>query len=403
MEYKMNFDVILIRYGELTTKGKNRNNFTRVLVNNIKTKLVAYENQYQLKKEFDRLFIELLDATVSIEIVNIVKNVFGSSSLSLAKKVSCDLSEIANCAINIVNYYQPATFKLEVRRNDKTFPLTSTEIKQQLAPKILQQTKVKVDVHQPVLQIDVEVRRTFTYVFVNKIKTIGGLPVGISGQGLVMLSGGIDSPVASFLTMKRGMNVEYLHFATPPHTTEEALQKVKTLVQKLNYYAGQNQQRLHVVNFSMLQHELMHIPDASYRIIIMRRMFYRIANLLAKELKCQAIITGESLGQVASQTIESINTINAVSTLPILRPVLCFDKNEIIDIAKQIDTYQTSILPFEDCCSLFVPKNPVTKPRIKQAEFQEKNLMWAEIIDVIIKKNIKTYVVGKDVIYEEEN
>lgn len=371
----MNFDVILIRYGELTTKGKNRNDFTRVLVNNIKTKLTGYENQYQIKKEFDRLFIELLDATVSIEIVNIVKNVFGSSSLSLAKKVACDLSEIANCAINIVNYYQPATFKLEVRRNDKTFPLTSTEIKQQLAPKILQQTKVKVDVHQPVLQIDVEVRRTFTYVFVNKIKTIGGLPVGISGRGLVMLSGGIDSPVAAFLTMKRGMNIEYLHFATPPHTTEEALQKVKTLVQKLNYYAGQNQQRLHVVNFSMLQHELMHIPDASYRIIIMRRMFYCIANLLAKDLKCQAIITGESLGQVASQTIESINTINDVSTLPILRPVLCFDKNEIIDIAKQIDTYQTSILPFEDCCSLFVPKNPVTKPRLKQAEFQEKNLM----------------------------
>ncbi|WP_348736125.1 tRNA uracil 4-sulfurtransferase ThiI [Spiroplasma endosymbiont of Ammophila pubescens] len=399
----MNFDVILIRYGELTTKGKNRNDFTRVLVNNIKTKLTGYENQYQIKKEFDRLFIELLDATVSMEIVNIVKNVFGSSSLSLAKKVACYLSEIANCAINIVNYYQPATFKLEVRRNDKTFPLTSTEIKQQLAPKILQQTKVKVDVHQPVLQIDVEVRRTFTYVFVNKIKTIGGLPVGISGRGLVMLSGGIDSPVAAFLTMKRGMNIEYLHFATPPHTTEEALQKVKALVQKLNYYAGQNQQRLHVVNFSMLQHELMHILDASYRIIIMRRMFYRIANLLAKDLKCQAIITGESLGQVASQTIESINTINDVSTLPILRPVLCFDKNEIIDIAKQIDTYQTSILPFEDCCSLFVPKNPVTKPRLKQAEFQEKNLMWTEIIDVIIKKNITTYVVGKDVIYEEEN
>ncbi|WP_114565598.1 tRNA uracil 4-sulfurtransferase ThiI [Spiroplasma phoeniceum] len=399
----MNFDVILIRYGELTTKGKNRNNFTRVLVNNIKTKLTWYENQYQIKKEFDRLFIELLDATVSMEIVNIVKNVFGSSSLSLAKKVACDLSEIANCAINIVNYYQPATFKLEVRRNDKAFPLTSTEIKQQLAPKILQQTKVKVDVHQPVLQIDVEVRRTFTYVFVNKIKTIGGLPFGISGRGLVMLSGGIDSPVAAFLTMKRGMNIEYLHFATPPHTTEEALQKVKTLVQKLNYYAVQNQQRLHVVNFSMLQHELMHIPDASYRIIIMRRMFYRIANLLAKDLKCQAIITGESLGQVASQTIESINTINDVSTLPILRPLLCFDKNEIIDIAKQIDTYQTSILPFEDCCSLFVPKNPVTKPRLKQAEFQEKNLMWTEIIDVIIKKNITTYVVGKDVIYEEEN
>ncbi len=399
----MNFDVILIRYGELTTKGKNRNDFTRVLVNNIKTKLTGYENQYQIKKEFDRLFIELLDAAVSMEIVNIVKNVFGSSSLSLAKKVGCDLSEIANCAINIVNYYQPATFKLEVRRNDKTFPLTSKEIKQQLAPKILQQTKVKVDVHQPVLQIDVEVRRTFTYVFVNKIKTIGGLPVGISERGLVMLSGGIDSPVAAFLTMKRGMNIEYLHFATPPHTTEEALQKVKTLVQKLNYYAGQNQQRLHVVNFSMLQHELMHIPDASYRIIIMRRMFYRIANLLAKELKCQAIITGESLGQVASQTIESINTINDVSTLPILRPVLCFDKNEIIDIAKQIDTYQTSILLFEDCCSLFVPKNPIIKPRLKQAEFQEKNLMWTEIIDVIIKKNITTYVVGKDVIYEEEN
>ncbi|WP_338956413.1 tRNA uracil 4-sulfurtransferase ThiI [Spiroplasma endosymbiont of Polydrusus cervinus] len=397
----MNFDVILVRYGELTTKGKKRNDFTKVLVNNIKTKLIGYEKQYQIKKEFDRLFIELLDPNISVEIVEIVKNIFGSSSLSLAKKVSCDLPTIANCAIELVKYYQPTTFKLEVRRNDKTFPLTSTEIKQQLAPKILQQTNVKVDVHQPMLQIDVEVRRQFTYVFVNKIKTIGGLPVGISSRGVVMLSGGIDSPVAAFLTMKRGMNVEYLHFATPPHTSEQALQKVKTLVQKLNYYAGQQQQRLHVVNFSMLQHELMHIPDASYRITIMRRMFYRIANLLAKEWKCQAIITGESLGQVASQTIESINVINNVSTLPILRPVLCFDKNEIIDLAKQIDTYQTSILPFEDCCSLFVPKNPATKPKISQAEFQEKNLMWAEIIDVIIKKNIKTYLIGKDEIYEE--
>ncbi|WP_370281040.1 tRNA sulfurtransferase, partial [Spiroplasma endosymbiont of Phyllotreta cruciferae] len=196
-------------------------------------------------------------------------------------------------------------------------------------------------------------------------------------------------------------NVEYLHFATPPHTSEEALEKVKTLVQKLHHYTGQNQQRLHVVNFSMLQHELMHIPDGSYRITIMRRMFYRIANILAAKWNCQAIITGESLGQVASQTIESINVINTVSPLPVLRPVLCFDKNEIIAIAKEIDTYQTSILPFEDCCSLFVPKNPMTKPRIAQAEFQEQNLMWQEIIDVIIRKNIKTYVIDGDEIYEE--
>lgn len=397
----MNFDVILVRYGELTTKGKNRNDFTRVLVNNIKNKLQGYEKQYRLKKEFDRLFIELLDPTVSEAVINIVKNVFGSSSLSLAKRVDRDLTTIANCAITLVQYYQPDTFKLEVRRSDKTFPLTSTEIKQQLAPKILQQTDVKVDVHHPTLQIDVEIRREFTYVFINKIKTIGGLPVGVSGRGLVMLSGGIDSPVAAFLTMKRGMNVEYLHFAIPPHTSEEALEKVKTLVQKLHYYTGQNQQKLHVVNFSMLQHELMHIPDASYRITIMRRMFYRIANILATKWNCQAIITGESLGQVASQTIESINVINNVSTLPVLRPVLCFDKNEIIAIAKEIDTYQTSILPFEDCCSLFVPKNPVTKPRIKQTEFQEQNLMWQEIIDVIINKNIKTYVIDRDEIYEE--
>lgn len=236
----MNFDVILVRYGELTTKGKNRNDFTRVLINNIKNKLQEYEKQYQLKKEFDRLFIELLDPTVSQPIINIVKNIFGSSSLSLAKRVDRDLTTIANCAITLVQYYQPDTFKLEGRRSDKTFPLTSTEIKQQLAPKILQQTNVKVDVHHPVLQIDVEIRREFTYVFINKIKTIGGLPVGISGRGLVMLSGGIDSPVATFLTMKRGMNVEYLHFATPPHTSEEALEKVKTLVQKLHHYTGQN-------------------------------------------------------------------------------------------------------------------------------------------------------------------
>ncbi|WP_425379710.1 tRNA uracil 4-sulfurtransferase ThiI [Spiroplasma endosymbiont of Stenodema calcarata] len=397
----MNFDVILVRYGELTTKGKNRSDFIRILIDNIKNKLKEYETQYKLKKEFDRLFIELLDPTVSEVIINIVKNIFGSSSLSLAKRVECDLTAIGDCMIALVQHYQPDTFKLEVRRSDKTFPLTSTEIKQQLAPKILKQTNVKVDVRHPTLQIDVEIRRGFTYVFINKIKTIGGLPVGISGRGLVMLSGGIDSPVAAFLMMKRGMSVEYLHFATPPYTTNDALKKVQTLVQKLDCYTDQTQQRLHVIDFVMLQHELMHIPDPTYRITIMRRMFYRIANLLAIKLNCQAIITGESLGQVASQTIESINVINNVSTLPVLRPVLCFDKNDIIDIAIKIDTYQTSILPFEDCCNLFVPKNPVTKPRLKQAEFQEQNLMWQEIIDIIIKKNIKTYLIGRDDVYEE--
>lgn len=398
----MNFDIILIRYGELTTKGKNRNEFIKILIKNIKIKLIDYKNKYKIKREFDHLFIELLDKTIDIKIINIIKNIFGLSSLSLAKKVNCCLSEITNFTIKILKYYNPSTFKLEIKRNNKNYPFTSIEIKQKIASKILQKIKIKVDIHKPDLQINIEIRKIFTYIFINKIKTIGGLPIGTSGNGLVMLSGGIDSPVAAFLTMKRGMNIEYLHFSTPPHTTEESLKKVKTLIQKLNNYDGKNQQILYVINFSILQNELMHIPNINYRIIIMRRMFYRIANLLAKKIKFQTIITGESLGQVASQTIESINTINNVSVLPILRPILCFDKNEIINIAKKIDTYQTSILPFEDCCSLFVPKNPIIKPIIKKAEFQEKNLMWKEIINILFNKKIKIYYINKDKIYEKK-
>ncbi|AHF58107.1 tRNA uracil 4-sulfurtransferase ThiI [Spiroplasma eriocheiris] len=392
----MNFDVILIRYGELTTKGKNRTNFTNLLVNNVKKKLHQFKEDFLIKKEFDRLFIELLNPSSSGAIVAILQKIFGFSSMSLAKKVSRQPIDMAEQAIAFINYYQPQTFKLEVRRNDKTYQVTSTELKQMLAPMILKNTVVKVDVHHPEMQIDIEVRKYFSYVFINRITALGGLPVGISGKGLVMLSGGIDSPVAAFLTMKRGMSVEYLHFATPPHTSEEALVKVKTLVQKLTPYANNQTQRLHVVNFSMLQHELMHIPEPSYRITIMRRMFYRIANILARQYHCQAIITGESLGQVASQTIESINTINAVSDLSVLRPVICFDKNEIIKIAKDIDTYETSILPFEDCCSLFVPKNPITKPKLTIAEEQEKDLMWEDILNVIIEKSIVTYTIGSD-------
>ncbi|AGM26388.1 thiamine biosynthesis protein ThiI [Spiroplasma syrphidicola EA-1] len=397
----MNFDVILVRYGELTIKGKNRSDFINVLVKNIKNKLEKYQGFYQIDKQFDRLFIEILEPSYAEEILALMQKIYGISSLSFAKKLAKDLDVIGAMAVEIVKYYQPKTFKLEARRSDKSFPKNSTEIKQYLAPIILKNTEVKVDVHNPEMQIDIEVRRDFTYLFIKRIKALGGLPVGVSGKGMVMLSGGIDSPVAAYLMMKRGMAVEYLHFATPPHTGPEALEKVKTLVQKLLPYAGTKTQRLHVVNFSMLQHELMHIPDSTYRITIMRRMFYRIANIVARNNKSQAIITGESLGQVASQTIESINVINAVAEMAVLRPVLCYDKNEIISISEQIDTYTTSILPFEDCCSLFVPKNPVTKPRLHSAEIQEKNLLWEDIINVIIEKHIVTYVIKGDEIHEE--
>jgi len=228
-----------------------------------------------------------------------------------------------------------------------------------------------VDVHHPDLKIEIVIKKDHVDIFTSRIVALKGLPVGVSGTGLSLLSGGIDSPVASFLTMKRGMRVDYVHFMTPPHTSPEALKKVFSLAEQTAKYNYQ-QFNLYVVDFGLLLQELAHMPEQAYKITIMRRMFMRIANVICDHEGQQALITGESLGQVASQTIESMNVINAVSELAILRPVLTDDKEEIIEVSKKIGTYDISILPFDDVCSMFVPKNPVTKPKLYRAIQQEE-------------------------------
>lgn len=391
----MNFNFILIRYGELTTKKKNRNNFITILYKNIKNKLINFKYSYKIFKEFDRLFIEIIKLEHKEKIIQILRNIFGIYSISLVTRINKDINIIVKTCLDFIIYFKNKKFNFKIHRNDKNFFLNSIEIKKYIISEIIKNPSIYYNytIKNYEILIEIEIRKNYVYIFIDRIKTLGGLPVGVSGRGIVLLSGGIDSPVASFLTMKRGMNIQYLYFFTPPYTDNNTIEKIKNIIIQLIPYSNKNYQILHIVNFTLLQNEIMHISKNSYRIIIMRRMFYRIANILAQKIGYQAIITGESLGQVASQTIESINIISDVVNLPIIRPVICFDKINIIDIAKQINTYKISILPFIDCCSLFVPKKPVIKPKKIITELQENKIIWQDILNMIINNHITTYII----------
>ncbi|WP_434338379.1 tRNA uracil 4-sulfurtransferase ThiI [Mycoplasma capricolum] len=392
---------ILIRYGELTLKGNNRFQFIDKLISNIKFKLKQF-NKEDIKfiKDHNSLTLEIKDE-LEADVLDQLKTIFGIYSISIINYISKDLDQIKKAVLEIAKNSKAKTFKLEVSRKDKSFNYTSIELKHILASEILKNTNhLIVDVHNPELVIEIVVKKDHVDVFDNRIDGLKGLPVGISDKGLCLLSGGIDSPVSAFLTLKRGMQVDFIHFMTPPHTSHQALDKVFSLAKQLAKYNISNF-KLHICNFNLLLQELQHLIDPSYKITIMRRMFLRIANIIAKKNNNKAIITGESLGQVASQTIQSINVINNVSDLPILRPVITYDKEEIIKIAKFIDTYQTSILPFDDVCSMFVPKDPIIKPKLNIATKLEENIFWNELLEETIKNNIKTFVYKNGEFVEE--
>ncbi|AGR41550.1 tRNA uracil 4-sulfurtransferase ThiI [Spiroplasma taiwanense] len=383
---------ILVRYGELTLKGNNKNIFINKLIQNIKYKLRKYKESIIYIKDHNSLVLEIKNADNIEEICEILKNIFGIYSFSIIEIIEKNEEKILEKTLQLAKKFNSGTFKVEVERKDKSFSVTSQDLKIAIASNILKNTdNLKVDVHSPKNKITVIIKNSGAFIFTKKIAGSKGLPVGVSGKGLTLLSGGIDSPVASYLALKRGMQVDFLHFMTPPHTSKEALDKVFELVKKIRKY-NQSNFTLYICDFSMILKELMHIKEESYRITIMRRIFIRIGNLLCQSIKAKAIITGESLGQVASQTIESINVINEVSNISILRPVLTFDKEEIIEISKKINTYEISILPFDDVCSMYVPKNPVTKPRSFIAIEQEKNLLLNEMINYTLDKMIKKYI-----------
>ena len=371
------YDHILIRYGELSLKGKNRNSFIKQLFANVKTALKSFP-ALEFERQHDRMYIYLHEEDAT-KVSDTLSRVFGISSFSLAVKTMPDMDEIVQACLDSLPLQEEKTFKVAARRSDKTFPLISDQINRQVATAILKNSVWKVNVKDPDVKVVIEVHQDAAYIMTNKMAGAGGYPVGVGGKAMVLLSGGIDSPVASYLMMKRGVHIECIHFAAPPYTSQNAQDKVMKLAELISPYQGEIV--VHVVPFTDLQLAIYQNADESYAITLMRRMMMRIAAKLAERRHCQAIATGESIGQVASQTLESMQSINAVTTMPLIRPGVCMDKVEIIDLSKKIGTYDTSILPFEDCCTIFTPKNPVTKPRIDKCERYESRFDWEKLVD----------------------
>lgn len=389
------YNHILVRFGELSTKGKNKKDFIKRLLHNIKNAMRDYP-RLSYERTHDRLYI-LLNGEDAQEVAEILRHVFGISSFSFAIRVDSDIEAIKEMGLRIAKQSEAATFKIDTRRSDKQFPMISDEINRAVAGPILQETNLKVNVRQPELRMQIEIHQQDTYIMVDRIQGAGGYPVGVGGKALVMLSGGIDSPVASYLTMKRGVAIECIHYASPPYTSQRAQEKVLELARLVSRYQGHI--RVHIVPFTDLQLAIYQNCDESYAITIMRRMMYRIAERLCEKTGALAIVNGESIGQVASQTLESMGTINQVTNTPVIRPVCTMDKLEIIQIAKHIGTYETSILPFEDCCTIFTPKNPVTKPTIHKAERMEARFDFTKLLEECIEKceHIDVYPTKKNI------
>ena len=377
------YDHIVVRYGELSTKGKNRKEFTRALTNNIRKRLSNYSN-LTYNTLHDGLFIKLNGEDYSL-IKNDLKDIFGYAYFSGAIRVNKDIDEVKKVTLDLVNNRDFKTFKVVTKRHDKSFPMRSDDINRAIAGNILHNTSLLVDVHNPELKLYISVDKDFIYVMDEKIKGPGGYPTGINGRALVMMSGGIDSPVAGYYTMKRGLKIECIHFASQPYTSKQALDKVLTLCEKLS--VCQEDINVHIIPFTDLQLAIYKNVDEPYCITIMRRMMYRIADRIAQNRKIKVITNGESIGQVASQTPESISVISKVCDTLILRPLCMMDKVEIIDVAKRIDTFETSILPYEDCCTIFDPKNPVTKPKLDRCEYYETKFDYQSLIDKCIEND----------------
>lgn len=369
--------IILIKYGELTTKKDNRGFFIKTLRKNILNKLTDYN--IEIKDDYYRMFIYCEESDID-KIISILKSIFGIHEIVICIS-STDTStlNIKNISLDIMKNKTFKTFKVETNRSDKSYPIKSMEINNIIGGHILKNINCKVDVHNPDYLLNIEIRCEGVYIYENRIKGLGGYPVSTLGRGLLMLSGGIDSPVAGYLTIKRGVELYYLYFESRPHTSIEARNKVITLARKLEKYNSNG--KLLVVNFTKIQEAIYKNLDPDYLITIMRRMMYRIAQRVGKKNKCLAIVNGESIGQVASQTLSSILSVNDVTNFPILRPLCSFDKLDIIDIAKKIDTYETSILPYEDCCTVFVPKHPVINPNLKHIYHEESLYDFSELLD----------------------
>lgn len=381
----INKKIYIIRCGEVSLKGMNKPYFERVLLERLK-KAFKFNNFNDADMRWiDGLIIaEVPSIYDSEEIIRAASKVFGVASVSYAIKTGKEIEEISNDAIifmkDIMLKEDIKTFKVKAKRADKTYPIQSPEIARLIGGEILKGiNSLSVDIHNPDCELHIDVRREGTYIYRNKVKAFGGLPLGTNGRGLLLMSGGIDSPVAAFMMAKRGMTIDAIHFHSYPYTSQRALDKVKRLVKQLSSYMGDI--NLHIVNLLPIQEEIVKNCPASEVTILVRRFMMRIAEIIAKKNEDMMLITGESLGQVASQTAEALVVTDSSVNIPVMRPLIAMDKVDIMDLAKEIGTYEISIEPYEDCCTVFLPKHPVTKPKLNYIENSESALKVQELIN----------------------
>lgn len=395
----MNDAHLLIHFGELSTKGGNRKLFINKLGSNLRHALKAFPKA-TVSVDHDHCHVyphgEYFD-----EICGIVREIPGIQRISIVHVCPKNIEAMQELALSLVKEEEGATFKVETKRADKTFPLDSYGISRALAAAILKRSDKKVDVHHPAIRLSVDVRHDDTvFMSCHSFPGAGGYPLGMNGKVLLLLSGGIDSPVAAYQLLRRGIRIECIHFASPPYTSMAVLDKLDDIIKALSVY--QEDIKLNVVPFTHLQEEIYRNVDESYCITIMRRMMLRIAVEVAKKEHCLAIATGESVGQVASQTLDSLIAINDVTNFPILRPLAVMDKLDIIGIAKKVGTYEISIRPFEDCCTIFAPKNPKTKPRIDHCEHYEKKFDYQTLVKECVEGTERTlYLSGEKKEFQE--
>ena len=386
----MTYQTFLIKYGEIAIKGKNRYMFEDALVRQIRFALQSAEGTFRVHKCQGRIYVDCDGYYDYEETVEALKKVFGI--VGICPVVRTEVKEFEELKKDIVAYVEKAypdknlTFKVESRRAKKTYPVNSMEMNCDLGEAILDAfPEMRVDVHHPDVLLNVEVREE-VYIYSHIIPGSGGMPIGTNGTAMLLLSGGIDSPVAGYMVAKRGVGLDAVYFHAPPYTSERAKQKGVDLAKKVAAYTGPI--RLHVVNFTDIQLSIYDKCPHDELTIIMRRYMMRIAETLAKKCGCLGLITGESIGQVASQTMQSLLVTNEVCTLPVYRPLIGFDKQEIVEISEKIDTFETSILPYEDCCTIFVAKHPVTKPKLDVIQRSEQRL--SEDIDHLVEAALET-------------
>ncbi len=386
-------EILLCKYGEIILKGANRKYFEDMLCREIRKRAKFYGN-FDVYRAQSTIYIDPADDSCDIDgMFNSASKVFGIIAISRA--AVCDKS--MNSISETVKQYIPRfltgkkTFKVEAKRSDKSFPLDSMQIASEVGGYILETCHgIKVNVHDPEVVVKVEIREFGAYVSAGKFKGAGGMPVGSNGKGLLLLSGGIDSPVAGYMMAKRGLKIEAVHFESFPYTSERAKEKVLSLAGLVSAYSGDMD--VHIVSLTHIQEELVKNCDEDYFTLLLRRYMMAISQKIAKNRGCEALITGESLGQVASQTMQAISVTDAAVSMPVFRPCVGMDKEEIVQLARKIDTFETSILPYEDCCTIFTPKHPRTKPELEKVLVQEKKLDFDTLVDEAVQSVTSVHI-----------